>query len=648
MTFQVLSLSIYSHDNRRRDVNFRLGKLNIITGRSETGKSTLVSIINYCLGSDKYQIPVDVIHDSCSWFGVLFEKPESGATVFVARPRLPDSQKTHSGACVVLGARDPLEFHELSLNANTDVILNTLGSFSGIGDIETAPEEGRTTEPIQPGIRHARDLILQPQSILASEKQLLYGTDDYWEKTHLRDCMPYFLGVVTEDLSQKRARIRDLRREVKLLELREQKMLQFSDRVVLETTVLVAKAIDAGMSIIPPVNGGIENGLLAVKKIADWIESEDTAIASEGEELPRLRERLTELDQEIDAIRSQLESAEAFSIRASTFAGEGARQDSRVKLISIFGKTTNPPMCPLCNTKIDKEDAVLEQLMASSERLSAQLGAAERQRPRLAKYLDELRTEVATRKQESNNLKRAIYALIESSRVLRERREASYKRARISGQAAAILASLESDSIAAIDAPRKRKLLRELKILEDSFGDDAIAEKMRAAETIIASSVQRYASSMNLAQADTPLLFDMKELTLRFVVGLQSVTLERIGAQKNWVGYHIAVILALHDWFVKNDRPIPRFAVFDQVSQPFFSNESLSNPDRAAKDLKDEDREEVLQMIEELYKFCIHNIQKSQIILTEHIESDQPWFVESVVETWRGGNALVPNDWPRL
>lgn len=36
-----------------------------------------------------------------------------------------------------------------------------------------------------------------------------------------------------------------------------------------------------------------------------------------------------------------------------------------------------------------------------------------------------------------------------------------------------------------------------------------------------------------------------------------------------------------------------------------------------------------------------------QIIITEHADIDQQWFQEAVVERWRQGKKLVPDDWPR-
>ena len=44
-----------------RNIQFLPDKINIITGASRTGKSAIIPIIDYCLGSNKCTIPVDTI-----------------------------------------------------------------------------------------------------------------------------------------------------------------------------------------------------------------------------------------------------------------------------------------------------------------------------------------------------------------------------------------------------------------------------------------------------------------------------------------------------------------------------------------------------------------------------------------------------------
>jgi hypothetical protein len=83
MTLQIRSISIYSRHGERRDVIFKLGALNIVTGASKTGKSALLDIVDYCWGRAECTVPEGEIRKSVSWFAVLFDKDGEG--IFIAR-----------------------------------------------------------------------------------------------------------------------------------------------------------------------------------------------------------------------------------------------------------------------------------------------------------------------------------------------------------------------------------------------------------------------------------------------------------------------------------------------------------------------------------------------------------------------------------
>ena len=46
---KISSIHIYSFNGQRRDLPFKVDGLNVITGRSSTGKSALSDIIEYCI-----------------------------------------------------------------------------------------------------------------------------------------------------------------------------------------------------------------------------------------------------------------------------------------------------------------------------------------------------------------------------------------------------------------------------------------------------------------------------------------------------------------------------------------------------------------------------------------------------------------------
>jgi hypothetical protein len=47
---QLLSVILYNAQGAIRRVDFRPGRLNIVTGESRTGKGALLTIVDYCLG----------------------------------------------------------------------------------------------------------------------------------------------------------------------------------------------------------------------------------------------------------------------------------------------------------------------------------------------------------------------------------------------------------------------------------------------------------------------------------------------------------------------------------------------------------------------------------------------------------------------
>ena len=61
MNFQIMNIILYGKKGGRKSIDFKLGDLNIITGVSETGKTALLEIIDYCLCSDTCNIPGGII-----------------------------------------------------------------------------------------------------------------------------------------------------------------------------------------------------------------------------------------------------------------------------------------------------------------------------------------------------------------------------------------------------------------------------------------------------------------------------------------------------------------------------------------------------------------------------------------------------------
>lgn len=72
MKFGFDEIILWSNQNQIRKIHFERNKVNLITGKSGMGKTSIMKIIDYCLLSSKHQIPHSIINENVSWYGIKF------------------------------------------------------------------------------------------------------------------------------------------------------------------------------------------------------------------------------------------------------------------------------------------------------------------------------------------------------------------------------------------------------------------------------------------------------------------------------------------------------------------------------------------------------------------------------------------------
>src|SRR4051794_19996747 len=94
MKLAILKIILWPKDSNLspRVIELIPGKINVITGESATGKSTLAWIVDYCLGSDKCSIPVGLIRELTGWFGLHLKL--ANTEMIIARRNPEDQQST--------------------------------------------------------------------------------------------------------------------------------------------------------------------------------------------------------------------------------------------------------------------------------------------------------------------------------------------------------------------------------------------------------------------------------------------------------------------------------------------------------------------------------------------------------------------------
>lgn len=87
MNFYISKIKLwFRNETEPRTLEFYNDKVNVITGASSTGKSSILKIIDYCLLQDRCNIVQDVINSSVSWYGMLFYKDDKPYTIIRKAP----------------------------------------------------------------------------------------------------------------------------------------------------------------------------------------------------------------------------------------------------------------------------------------------------------------------------------------------------------------------------------------------------------------------------------------------------------------------------------------------------------------------------------------------------------------------------------
>lgn len=195
---QIKNLIFYNSIGEKRILSFEMGKVNIITGESKTGKTALIDIVNYCLCSDDCKISEGIIRDTVEWFAILLQL--EAEQVFIAR-RNPNKINQASTQHIYFQNADIVEIPELlDLYNNSDV--DSLKDFFTkklyISEFINSSEEG-TRAAVSVNFKHARFYSYQPQDLIAQRNYLFYNQSEPFIPQTIKDTLPYFLGAIRED-----------------------------------------------------------------------------------------------------------------------------------------------------------------------------------------------------------------------------------------------------------------------------------------------------------------------------------------------------------------------------------------------------------------------------------------------------------------
>jgi hypothetical protein len=656
MYFQIRGIVLWPRNGNfePRTLKFELGKVNVISGASRTGKSAVIPIIDYCLGSSTCSIPVNTIRKYCEWFGIvvataqgekLLARKEPGAHRSTDEMFLLEAEKI---------AKIP---SRLTKNTNATAVKRLLDDLANLSNLDFSGGEEASGFDGRPAFRDLAAFTFQPQNVVANPDVLFFKTNTYEHREKLRKIFPYVLGAVTPALMAKQF---ELNRTRQLLRRKEKELKDAKDVSARWVADLRSKFSEAQeLGLIPRLGEEISRdqmiGLLEeIITRTDLTLAVSTATISDAlRELNSLESEEREVSRELTTLRHRLEEMNRMRVGVQQYDAALSVQRGRLQLSSwLVSHASDESDCPMCGSHTDSAKRKLQGLRQRLEEVETAAGA-DKGKEVPAAFDRELQRVTA----DVENSTERLRAVQIRKRALTGRSKQASEQQFSAKRTERFIGNLESS----LDLHRKlgsdSELVQEVRTLKEVVqalerelrGQDVEVRKRRALRTIN-TNAGKLLPHLDVENPDDPISLETNDLTIKVLGSERDDYLSEIGSGSNWLSYHLAVLLSLHQFYLsQRNSPVPAFLVLDQPSQVYFPKHVVSRDVEVEDDpkVRDEDVDAVRKAFEVMGSVVRGEKGRLQLIVLDHASSEVWGGIDGVVglPEWRDGTKLVPMEW---
>lgn len=571
---QIKNIILYKDAEHQRVLSFELGKVNIITGESKSGKTALINIVDYCLGSRECKIADGVIRDNVHWFAItiVFEDQEQ---YIVARlnPNVKSVSTISEIFLLKVNDDEIPDFATLHNNSNISALKLFLTRKLGIAENLQIPDNN-TREPLEVNFGHSRLFCFQPQTLIAQQDYLFYKQTEPFVPQAIKDSLPYFLGAIREDCLKIEQEITQKKKELNRLVREKNEAEKVRAEGVSMAFSLIEEARQIGILDKTFKPEQIKDALKTLDSIKDW-EYQENKISIEGENstLKKLVNERNEYKIELGRLEDTISATKTFLKNNFQYSSEVEQQKVRLESIGLFSDSENNEyICPLCNSTLSVPIPSITAIQTSLSNLKKSLEETTREKPRLNKYLQELINKADVIKENIQNIENAITALYTEQENARRLRDLNLRRGKVIGRISLFLESIDFTEDKSID-DKINTLNQDIARLSDMIDKETKEEKLFSIINKINLHMSNWVNDLDVEYENALIRFDLAKLTLIADTVNKSIPLSQLGSGANWVSYHLLIHFGLHEHFIQLNRPVPRFLMIDQPTQVYFPPE---------------------------------------------------------------------------
>ncbi len=645
--------------NAIREVPFASVGVSVVSGWSQKGKSALIHIIDYCLGSEKCAIPVGEVREKVAWFGLLCHLPRK-RQLLLARKN-PGDHVQSSEMVLIEGANVavPVDI-ETAEKVGHAAVIKRMDGLAGLPSHDIATGESGFSGP--PSFRDMAAFEFQPQHIIANPHTLFFKADTFEHREKLiRSVLPYVLGAVDAETLEAQAQLRLAETEFNGKNLELQQAKKAADVWLPRLQSFYAIARDQGLlpSAPEPRAEWTPQTYRDLLRSATEEARTDTAMHLPVDatrqvvtEISSLRQESARLSRTISDRRRRFEKIQAVRAAAGGYVASLQEQSTRLAPVGWFAQhVRDTSNCPLCGLSSNATRKVVNRLAEAGDEIASRLATIPSTSESLEGEAVRLEGDIAEAKATRDRIDARLRQWSDYSEQLKHLTNRRDFIQRFVGQLMAALESVDSASDVGTLTTEVAALKRKVERLEKKANEPAIRGRMRTAIESVSKRIGFYAKILDVEHSSRTWELDAKSLMLRTADKAERADhLWEIGSAANWMGYHIATLLALHEHFRSVEQnPVPKFLVLDQPSQAFFPEgiDAARRKSNANSRKLSDDLARLRRLFSALSKAIDRTQRGLQIIVLEHADQSV-WksiaHIEQVAE-WRGNDALIPLNW---
>jgi hypothetical protein len=658
MNSHIRYLGLLDNTGNSHYIDFKSG-INIITGRSSTGKSAIIEIFDYCFGNRENTIPDGVITENANLYFVVISIKNTNLVLARRQAKATSVFYRIDSELQTIDQLIPEYFSEdyfLPLKTFREEVGRFLGIDISNTDEINASNINNYQKKGHPSIRNMVSFMFQHQNLIANKHSLFYRFDEKEKRERTIEEFKIFCGFVDQNYFLLKQQLYDLELN---LEREERKAKTYEEdkkqRIVELEELLNEYEIITGKTLI---DNAFSRQIIDAPQ--QYIEELNLKTISTNEESGKFKDEYNNLTREKNELLSKRRTVHLKLEQINSSIDYVKKYTETIDGIKPVSEALiDNSKCPFCQ-QANEHTNHINKLTTAIKWLNSELIKAPSMIDSFAPEKQECEKQI---REFNDNLKVVndkINAILKINKQLEENKSLEEQGLKLKLQIINLLEwSLKTkNKIINADIEELKKNIGEIKqTLSTKYN---VEGKLKEAEAFINNSMNEIGQNLDFEKSYQPinLHFDIKTFELYHQKTENSKTyLRSMGSGANWLYSHICLFLSIQKYFcsLKEKCIIPSILFLDQPSQVYFPTVIDTNTNGFnAEDLKkaenklselDADLQSVTKLFDEIVKFT-NNINNDygfepQIIISDHADNlnlSKGGFDNFVKKRWRKEN----------